>query len=66
MSVYAPDSSKDLEEYDKLIKEATKILQEGRRTGAKTNSVASVQNFELGLLCTGDEDDQELREMYGQ
>ena len=44
---------------------ATKILQDGRRAGAKNFYIAGDLNMELALLCAGDEEDQELREMYG-
>ena len=60
---YAPDSGKDLEEYEKFIKEATIILHERRRAGARHFCIAGDLNIELGLPCTGDEDDQELREI---
>ena len=50
MSVYTPDSSKDTEEYEKFIKEATTILQERRRAGAKVFDIAGDFNMELGML----------------
>ena len=49
----------------KLIKEATNILRDGRRAGARHFHIAGDLDKELGLLCTGDEDDQEFREVCG-
>ena len=65
IGVYAPDSGKDLWECEKFPKDATKHLQEGRRTGAEDFNITRDLNIELGLLCTGDADVEELREMYG-
>ena len=62
--VIAPDFGKDLEEFETFIQEATKVLQEGRRAGATHFYVGADLNMELGSLCTGDEDHQELREVY--
>ena len=39
-------------------------LREGRHFGAR-RFVAADLNVELGLLCTGDEEDSELGELYG-
>ena len=65
VAAYAPDSGKDLEEHEKFGKDATNILQEGRRAGAESCHIAGDLNIELELLCIGDDEDQELREMYG-
>ena len=65
ITVYAPDSCKDLEEYEKFIKEATEVSQEGRRARAGDFNIAGDLNMELGVRRTSDEEDQELREMYG-
>ena len=46
-------------------KKPQKILQEGRRAGAKEFFNAGGQNFEVGLLCTGDDDVEEHSKMYG-
>ena len=64
MAVHAPDPGKDLEEYEKLMKETTNNLHEGRRAGAKRFYIAGDLNIELGFLCTGDDDVEEVSEMY--
>ena len=61
MSVYAPDPGKD----EKFIKEVTKVLQDGRRAGARHFFIAGDLDVGLGVLRAGVEDDQELRDMYG-
>ena len=65
MSVYAPDCKKELKIYEKFVEDAKKILREGRREGAKSFYIAGDLNVELGLLCTGDDDVDEINEMYG-
>ena len=65
MAVCAPDSKKDLDEYGTLIMNVTRILWEGRRAGAKDFHITSDFNVEVGLLCTEDDDNDELNEMYG-
>ena len=42
-----------------------KKLREGRREGAKSFYIAGDLNVELGLLCTDDDDADEINEMYG-
>ena len=34
--------------------------------GAKRFYIAGDSNIELGLLCTGDDEDEELYDMYGR
>ena len=63
--MYAPDSGKDLEEYEKFMEGMTLIPRYGRRNGAKRFYIACDFNIELGLLCTGNEEDEELSAMYG-
>ena len=41
------------------------MLWEGRRARAKTFYIAGDLNAELGLLCTDDDDIEELNEMFG-
>ena len=65
MRVHAPDSRKDLEEFEKFMDELTKILRDGRKNRATHFFIAGDFNIELGLLCTGDETDEELGELYG-
>ena len=55
----------DLDVNEIFIKDVTKVLWEGRQAGAKTFYIAGDLNVELGLLCTGDDDVQELNELYG-
>ena len=43
----------------------TLILRDERRCGAKRFYIAGDFNIELGLLCTGIEEDEELCGMYG-
>ena len=44
-------------------KNVTQILREGRQRGVRRFFVAGDLNIELGLLCTGDEEDEELIDM---
>ena len=65
MSVYAPDSKKELKVYEEFVEDAKRILWEGRRAGARSVYIADDLNVELGLLCTDDDDAEEISEMYG-
>ena len=65
MAVYAPDSSKSLEMYEACISSVVKVLREGRREGAQDFYITGDLNVELGLMCTDEEDIEELKEMYG-
>ena len=56
---------KDLEEFDKSVERMTLILRDGRRCGAKRVYIAGDFNTELGLLCAGIEEDEELCGMFG-
>ena len=56
MCVYAPDSAKEFEEYEKFMGEMKKIWHGGRRTGAQSSHVAGDVNMDFGLLFTGDGD----------
>ena len=64
-AVFDMDCKKDLDEHETLIMNVTRILREGRRAGAKDFHINSDINVELGLLCTGDDDNDELNEMFG-
>ena len=46
----SPETSQDLEEYEKFIKAATKVPQEGRRAGAKDFYIAGDFTIDLRLL----------------
>ena len=47
---------KTLWKCEKFTNDATKHLQEGRRTGAEDIYITGDLNIELGLLCTGNAD----------
>ena len=49
-----------------LEKTRRHTFHEGRRRGAKRIQIAGDFNIELGLLCTGDEEDENLFAMYGR
>ena len=61
----APHCKKDLDVYDSFISSVTNILREGRRGGAREFHIGGDLNGGLGLLCTDEEDIEELNEMYG-
>ena len=65
MCAHAPDSGKDLGEYEQLVEEMSKILRDGRQEGAKRFYIAGDSNIELGLRCTGDDEDEEQYDVYG-
>ena len=65
MSVYAPDSGKSLDEYEEFMVHVKKILKNGGQHETKQFFVAGDLNIQLGLLCTGDGEDDELLDMYG-
>ena len=43
----------------------TKVLHEGRREGASRFYIADDFSIELGFMCTSEDKDEELRDMYG-
>ena len=47
------------------VSSVTKVLREGRRGGAKDFYITSDLNVELGVMCTDEEDIEELEGMYG-
>ena len=55
----------DLDVYETFVKNVTKISWEKRRARTKTFHIAGTHNVELGLLCTNEDDVEELNEMYG-
>ena len=61
--VYAPDSARDFEKYPKFMGELTKVLQEGRKEGARRFFVAGDMGTEFGCLCM--DHDEEMQNMYG-
>ena len=54
-----------LEDYEEVTTKVRQFLREGRLTGARRPFVAAVLNVESGPLCTGDEEDGKLGELYG-
>ena len=65
MAVDAPDCGKDLEEYEALISSVTNALREGRGGGARELYITWDLNVELELMCTDEEDIEELNEVHG-
>ena len=65
MAVYAPDSKKSLEMYEECVSSVVKVLREGRRGGSKDFYITGDFNVELCLMCTDENDDEELTKMYG-
>ena len=61
----APDSSKSLETYEACISSVTKVLREGRQSGAKDFHISRDPNVELGVMGTDEKDTEELDGMYG-
>ena len=62
MCVCTQHSGNDLEEHEKFVKEVTKIMQEGRRAGAKRFHNASDLKIESG---TADDEGEEIGDMCG-
>ena len=65
MVVYAPDSSKSLEMYETCTSNVVKVLREERRGGAKDFYIAGDLDVELVLMCTDENDIEELTGIYG-
>ena len=63
LSVCAPDSAKDFEEYEKFTGAVTKCVHESRREAVRRLYIAGDLNIELGLMRT--DEDEELRDVYG-
>ena len=60
MAVCAPDSDKSLEMYEAYISGVVGVLREGRRGGAKDFYKTGDLNVELGMICTDENDIEEL------
>ena len=65
IAVHAPDSSKSLEMFEAYISNIVEALREGRRGGAKDFYITGDLNVELELLCTDENDIEELMVIYG-
>ena len=63
MCVYAPDSTKDFEEYEKFTWRLTKVMLEERKEGPKRFFIAGDLNIESGFLRTNE--NEEKKETYG-
>ena len=65
MAVYAPDSKKSLEMFEECISSVVKVLREGRKGSARDFNITGDFNVELGLMCTDENDEEELTKLYG-
>ena len=65
LAVYAPDPSKSLEMYETCISSVVKVLREGCRGGATDFYITCDLNVELGMMCTDENDIEELTGMCG-
>ena len=65
MAVYAPDTEKSLEMYEECISSVVKVLREGRKGGARDFYITVDFNVELCLMCTDENDEEELTKLYG-
>ena len=65
MSAYAPDTSKSLEMYEECIGSVVKHIREGRKGGARNFYIAGDIGVELGLMCTNENEEEELTKLYG-
>ena len=63
LSVLAPDSKKSVEMYEEGS--AVKVPREGRKVGAMNFYIAGDINVELGLMCTNENEEDELTKLYG-
>ena len=63
MAEIAPDSSKSLEIYEALISSVLQVLREQRRGGAKYFYITGDLKVEFGMMCTDENDTEELDEM---
>ena len=50
--------------FEAFISSATKVLRERRRGGARELYIIGDLHVELGLMCTDEQDIEELNEMY--
>ena len=64
MAVYAPNCKKEFDGHERFKKKGTNVLRDGRRPGAKEFDITGDFNVEPGLLCTDEDDNEELSEMY--
>ena len=64
IAVHAPDSDKDLEQYEACVSCVLRVLRETRKEGAKSSSFSGDLNVELGMMCTDREDAEDLAEIY--
>ena len=65
MSVCAPDTSKSMEMYEECIASVVKNIREGRKGGARNFYIAGDIGVELGLMCTNENEQEELTKLCG-
>ena len=65
LSVHAPDSKKSLEMNEECISRMVEVLREGREGGARDFRITGDFNVEWCLMCTDENDNEELTKMYG-
>ena len=59
------NSKKSLEMYENCIPSVVEVLWEGRKCGARDFYITSDFNVALGLMCTDENDNEELLGIYG-
>ena len=64
MTRYAPDSSKSSDMYEICMSSVVKVLREGRQGGAKGFHITGHLNVEMGMMCTDENDVEELTGMH--
>ena len=65
VAAYAPDSSKGMEMYKAFISSVLRVRREGRRGGARDFHITGDLNVVLGMMCTDENDIEDLNDMYG-
>ena len=65
MTVYAPDSKKNNWKCTKNVSPVWLKFSANRKGGARDFYITGDFNVELGLMCTDENDEEELTKMYG-
>ena len=65
VAAYAPDSTKGMEMHKAFISSVLRVRREGRRGGARDFYITGDINVVLGMMCTDENDIEDLNEMYG-
>ena len=50
--------------YEECIASVVKVLREGRKGGARNYYIAGDINVEFGLMCTDENDEEDLTKLY--